>query len=219
MGFRIVGVMSILAISLLPAGVLVSQPQASEVIQLPDPQMSGGMPLMQALKERRTTRSFSARELPQEILSNLLWAAFGVNRGDLGKRTAPSAKNRQEIDVYVAAADGLYLYDGKIHSLKLILAQDLRAATGKQDFVAVAPVNLVYVADYAKMGGAKEEDKLRYSGADTGFIAQNVYLYCASEGLATVVRGWIDRPALAEAMKLRSDQRIVLSQTVGYPGE
>jgi SagB-type dehydrogenase family enzyme len=219
MAFRIVGVMSILAILLLPAGILVSQTQASEVIQLPDPQTSGGKPLMQALQERKTTRSFSPRELPQGMLSNLLWAAFGVNRPEVGKRTAPSARNRQEIDIYVATADGLYLYDGKAHGLKLILAQDLRAATGKQDFVAVAPVNLVYVADYAKMGGTKEQDKLRYSGADTGFIAQNVYLYCASEGLATVVRGWIDRPALAEAMKLRPDQRIVLSHTVGYPGE
>ena len=201
MRFRIFGVVSVLAFALLSTGILVSRTHASEVIRLPDPQTSGGKPLMQALKERKTTRSFSARKLPQEILSNLLWAAFGVNRGDLGKRTAPSARNRQEIDVYVATADGVYLYDGETHSLKLILAQDLRAATGKQDFVAVAPVNLVYVADYAKMGGAKEQDKLRYSGADTGFIAQNVYLYCASEGLATVVRGWIDRPALAEAMK------------------
>ena len=219
MGFRIVGVMSILVFAFLATGVLVSQPQASEMIQLPDPQTSGGKPLMQALQERKTTRSFSPRKLPQEMLSNLLWAAFGVNRPEVGKRTAPSARNRQEIDVYVATADGLYLYDGKTHCLELIRAQDLRAATGKQDFVSVAPVNLVYVADYAKMGGAKEEDKLRYSGADTGFIAQNVYLYCASEGLATVVRGWIDRPALAEAMKLRPDQKIVLSQTVGYPGE
>jgi SagB-type dehydrogenase family enzyme len=205
--------------ALLATGVSISLTRASEVIQLLEPQTSGGMPLMQALKERKTTRSFSARELPQRILSNLLWAAFGVNRPELGKRTAPSARNRQEIDVYVAIADGLYLYDGKTHGLKLILPQDLRASTGKQDFVAVAPVNLIYVADYAKMGGTKEQDKLRYSGADSGFIAQNVYLYCASEGLATVVRGWIDRPALAEAMKLRPDQRIVLSQTVGYPGE
>ncbi len=215
---RIFGVMCVLAGALLLTSVLVSRPQAAEVIQLPDPQTSGGKPLMQALKERKTTRSFSPSTLPREVLSNLLWAAFGLNRPEEGKRTAPSARNRQEIDIYVAAADGLYLYDGKAHGLKLILSEDLRAATGKQDFVQVAPVNLVYVADYSKMEGAKEEDKLLYSGADTGFIAQNVYLYCASEGLATVVRGWIDRPALAEAMKLRPDQRIVLSQTVGYPG-
>jgi SagB-type dehydrogenase family enzyme len=177
------------------------------------------MPLMQTLKERKTTRSFSPRKLPEEVLSNLLWAAFGINRPETGRRTAPSARNRQEIDIYVATPEGLFLYDAKTHGLQLILAQDIRAATGKQDFVAGAPVNLIYVADYAKMGGTKQEDKLRYSAADTGFIAQNVYLYCASEGLATVVRGWIDKSALAEAMKLKPDQQIVLSQTVGYPSE
>ena len=147
----------------------------------------------------------------------MLWAAFGVNRPDSGKRTAPSAMNWQEIDIYVATVDGLYLYDAKRHALKPVLAEDIRALTGGQPFVREAPVNLVYVADFSRMGKAKADDKLFYSAADTGFISQNVYLYCASEGLATVVRGSIDRPDLAKVMRLRPDQRVVLAQSVGYP--
>jgi nitroreductase len=152
-----------------------------------------------------------------EVLSNMLWAAFGVNRPDSGKRTAPSARNWQEIDIYVATADGLYVYDAKAHMSKRVLAEDIRAMTGRQTYVGEAPVNLIYVADLSRMGGATDADKVFYSAADTGFISQNVYLYCASEGLATVVRGLIDRPALAKAMKLRSDQKVILAQSVGYP--
>ena len=186
-------------------------------VELPKPDMEGGKPLMQVLKARQSGREFSAEKLPPQVLSNLLWAAWGVNRPDSGRRTAPSASNRQEIEIYVATAEGLYLYDAKAHRLQPVLAKDLRAATGRQPFVGEAPVNLVYVADYSKMGKGSDEDKALTAGADTGFISQNVYLYCASEGLATVVRGMVDRPALARAMNLRPDQRIVLGQTVGYP--
>jgi SagB-type dehydrogenase family enzyme len=188
-------------------------------VVLPKPQTEGGKPLMQVLKDRKTSREFSPRKLPDQVLSNLLWAADGINRPDLGKRTAPSAVNWQEIDIYVALADGLYLYDAKTHTLQPVLAEDLRALTGKQPFVKDAPLNLVYVADRTKMGKASEADKDIYSAADTGFISQNVYLYCASEGLATVVRGAVDKPALAKSMKLRPEQRIILAQTVGYPKE
>jgi SagB-type dehydrogenase family enzyme len=179
--------------------------------------MEGGKPLLQSLQERKTSREFSAEKLPDQVLSNLLWAANGINRPDSGKRTAPTASNRQEIDIYVALAQGLYLYDAKTHSLQPVLAEDLRANTGTQAFVKDAPVNLVFVADYAKMGRSNDTDKGFYSAADTGFVSQNVYLFCASEGLATVVRGLIDRPALATAMKLRPDQKIILAQTVGFP--
>lgn len=188
-------------------------------IQLPKPQMDGGKPLMQALKERKSTRSFSSEKLPMQTLGNLLWAAFGVNRPETGQRTAPSAMNRQEIDIYVATADGLYLYDAKANTLQPVLTNDVRAATGMQPFVKDAPVNLVYVADYSRMGGQNDESKNLYSAADTGFIAQNVYLFCASEGLGTVVRGSVDRPTLAKTMKLRPDQKIILAQTVGYSGK
>lgn len=183
-------------------------------IPLPQPQTDGGRPLMQVLKERKTTREFAANKLPAQLLSNLLWAAFGVNRPD-GRRTAPSAMNWQEMDIYVATSDGLFLYDAKGNRLEAVLAQDLRAATGTQPFVATAPLDLVYVADLSKTGSGPDAEV--YTAADAGFVAQNVYLFCASEGLATVVRGSIDRAALAKAMKLRPEQKIILAQTVGYP--
>ncbi len=170
---------------------------------------------MQALKDRETNRTFAERKLNQQVLSNLLWAACGINRPDSGKRTAPTAMNKQEIDVYVAMEQGLYLYDAKRHSLNLVVRKDLREMTGKQPFVKKAPINLVYVADYSRMGGS-EAEKVFYSGTDTGFVSQNVYLFCASEGLATVVRGYVDRDRLAKEMNLKSSQKITLAQTVGY---
>ena len=186
-------------------------------IQLPAPQTDGGRPLMQVLKDRATVREYKSDPLPPQELSNLLWAAFGINRADSGKRTAPTAMNRQEIDIYVALADGLYLWDAKANVLNLVLAQDIREATGRQPFVKDAPVNLVFVTDMAKMGDRGKEYHELYSWADTGFISENVYLYCASAGLGTVVRGAVDREALAKAMNLRPDQKIVFAQTVGYP--
>jgi SagB-type dehydrogenase family enzyme len=196
---------------------ILAAAQELKPIELPKPQVDGGRPLMQVLKERSTSRDFSSEKLPLPVLSNLLWAAFGVNRPESGKRTAPSALNWQEIDIYVATADGLYVYDAKAHRLNPVLAEDVRAATGTQPYVKGAPVNLVYVADLAKTGKASAADQDFYTAADTGFIAQNVYLFCASEGLAAVVRGSVDRAALAKVMKLRPDQKITLAQTVGYP--
>ena len=195
----------------------LSLAQELKPISLPSPQTNGGKPLMQALKDRHSTREFSSEKLSPQVLSNLLWAAFGINRPDTGKRTAPSAMNWQEIDIYVATADGLYVYDAKGNKLDPVLAEDVRGATGMQPFVKDAPLDLVYVADLAKTGKSSAEDKNFYTGADAGFIAQNVYLFCASEGLAVVVRGNVDRAALAKMMKLRHDQKIVLGQTVGYP--
>jgi SagB-type dehydrogenase family enzyme len=205
----------VLAVLILPVTLTFGEELKS--VPLPKPQTDTGKPLMQALKDRSSSRSFSAEKLPVQMLSNLLWAASGINRTDAGKRTVPSARNWQEIDIYVAMADGLYLYDPKNHVLKPVLSGDIRAMTGKQDFVKDAPVNLIYVADFSKMGDAAKDDKVLYSAADTGFISQNVYLFCASEGLATVVRGSIDREDLAKAIKLRADQKIILAQTIGYP--
>jgi SagB-type dehydrogenase family enzyme len=198
--------------------IYVASISAAEIklVLLPAPQVDGGRPFMQVLKDRSSSRLFSSEKLSTQVLSNLLWAAFGINRPDTGKRTAPSAVNRQEIDIYVATADGLYLYEAKSQSLKLIVSDDIRALTGRQDFVKEAPVNLIYVADFSRMGNAPKEDKELYSAADTGFVSQNVYLYCASEGLATVVRGSIDKQALAKTMKLQPDQKIILAQSVGY---
>ena len=208
-----------LIICLLFLGGLCSAPvfgQDFAGIELPDPQTDGGRPLMQVLKERKTTRDYSPDPVPIQHLSNLLWAAFGVNRPSSGKRTAPSAMNRQEISVYVALKKGLYLYDAENNLLQPVVAGDLRALSGTQTYVGDAPVNLIYVADFSRMAAIGLEKKNFYAAADAGFIAQNVYLYCASEGLATVVRGSIDREKLAEAMKLGPEQRIILAQTVGY---
>lgn len=188
-------------------------------IQLPPPETSGGKPLVTVLKERKTSRAFSSKPLPPQVLSNLLWAAFGINRPD-GHRTAPSAMNWQETDIYVALPDAVYVYDAKKNVLREVVSGDMRKYTGTQDFVATAPVDLVYVADLAKTGNrANEAAQMLFVDADTGFIAQNVYLFCASEGLAVVVRGSVNREELAKVLKLRPDQRITLSQTVGYPAQ
>jgi len=191
--------------------------QDLEDITLPAPRTDGGKPLMQALKDRQSMRVFSTEKLPIQVLSDLLWAAAGINRTDSGKRTAPSARNWQEVEVYAVTEDGAYLYDAKTNILKAVVKGDMRKLTGGQDFVAIAPLNLVYVADAAKMEGASPEDQALYAGADTGFIAQNVYLFCASEGLATVVRGSVDRKLISEALKLGETKKVMLGQTVGYP--
>ncbi|MFC1703524.1 nitroreductase family protein [Candidatus Omnitrophota bacterium] len=193
--------------------------QEEKAIKLPAPKTTGGKPLMQALKERKSVREFSPKKLSLQVLSNLLWAACGINRPELGKRTAPSAMNMQEIDIYVATAEGLYLFNADVHDLEVVVSEDIRALTGKQPFVEGAPVNLIYVADFAKMGKTSANERDFYAAADTGFISQNVYSFCASEGLVTVVRGWVDRQALAKVMKLRENQKIIFAQTVGYPAD
>jgi SagB-type dehydrogenase family enzyme len=207
---------AVLAVMVFAAPLFLAA-QEAEVIKLPAPQMTGGKPLLDCLKARQSTRDFSTEKLSPQVLSNLLWAADGINRPDEGKRTAPSAVNWQDIDIYAATADGLFLYLPKEHALKKILGEDVRSATGSQDFVKAVPLDLVYVSDYSKMQRGTEEDKRFYSGAHTGFISQNVYLYCASEGLNTVVRGLVDREAAAKIMKLRPEQHVTLAQSVGYP--
>jgi len=201
----------------LPALALATAVVAQDLapVALPPPQTDGGKPLMQALRLRASARAFAPDPLPEQKLSNLLWAAWGVNRPQEGRRTAPSARNWQEIDVLVLNATGAYVYDAKAHALKPLASGDLRALAGTQDFVKDAPVNLVYVADTSRMESGTDPQPMAY--ADAAFIAQNVYLFCASEGLATVVRASVDRPALAKALKLRDSQLIVFAQSVGFP--
>ena len=208
---------AIAATMLALASVASASDQAD--IPLPPPRTEGGMPLMQALKVRQTSRAFSPKTIPAQVLADLLWAAYGVNRPDAGKRTAPSARNWQEVDVFAVTENGAYLYDAKANVLRAVATGDLRKLTGAQGFVGTAPLNLVFVADSSRMTGSSPEDQALYMGADVGFISQNVYLFCASEGLATVVRGMVDREALAKALNLPDNQKIVLAQTVGYPGE
>jgi nitroreductase len=198
----------------ITAGPLAAQDL--QPIKLPPPQTDGGKPLMQVLNTRHTTREFDTTKLTPQVLSNLLWAAFGVNRAD-GKRTAPSAVNWQEIDIYVFLQEGTYVYQAKENVLRPVAAGDLRAATGAQPFAATVPVDLVYVADLAKTGKIAPEQRDVWSPADAGFIAENVYLFCASEGLNVVVRGMIDKVALAAKLQLRPDQKIWLAQSIGYP--
>jgi len=187
-------------------------------IALLPPRLDGGVSLMAALARRRSSRAFAPEPLDLRLLSDLLWAATGVNRGDTGQRTAPTARDRRDLDVYAATAGGLFRYDVEHHALVPIAPQDVRALTGMQDFVATAPLDLIYVSDLAKVAGENREDKLVFAGSHAGFVSQNVYLFCASAGLSTVVRASIDKPKLAEALRLRPDQLIVLSQTVGFPG-
>jgi len=204
-------------LSLAAFGLGTAHADDGALIRLPAPQMTGGKPLMQALRERHSTREFTPKVLPAQVLSDLLWAASGVNRPESGKRTAPSARDWREIDIYVVIADGAYVYDPDAQALRRVLARDVRALTGMQDFVASAPLNLVYVADQNRMTGASADDRERYAAADSAFMAQNVYLYCASAGLGAVVRGLVDRAALAKALGLAGHQQIMFAQTVGYP--
>lgn len=192
------------------------QGEGAVKIELPLPIKEGGMPLMEAISKRRSQREFAPTEVPLPVLSNLLWAAYGVNRPD-GGRTAPSALNAQEIDLYVALPSGAYLYDAVENLLQLVASNDLRRVTGYQDFVDEAPLDLVFVADYSRMKLAPVRQRESYASAAAGAISQNLYLFAASNGLATVIRAWIDREAIADALGLNHDQQVLLSQTVGYP--
>jgi nitroreductase len=197
-------------------GTAVAPAAERPVIPLPPPNQSGGKPLMAALKERQSTREFSARPLPLQMLADLLWAGFGINRPESDHRTAPSTMNMQEIDLYIALADGLYLYEAKPHQLRLIENGDLRPKTGGKAALQEAPAIVILVADFSRMTKAKPQDRDFYAAIDTGFISQNLYLFCASAGLATVVHE-LERPPLARAMNLRPEQRIMIAQSVGYP--
>ncbi|BBD45648.1 MAG: SagB/ThcOx family dehydrogenase [Petrimonas sp.] len=184
-------------------------PLDAQDIQLSAPDKKGGKPLMQALSERKSAREFQEKELPDEVLSNLLWAANGFNRED--KRTAPTANNRQELELYLVMKSGIYFYNAREHRLALVKKGDYRKSAGTQTYVANAPVNILFVSDSGKASGKN------YAYTDCGFVSQNIYLFCASEGLATVVRGSYDKKVLEELLQLPANQEVLLTQTVGYP--
>jgi nitroreductase len=190
--------------------------RAEEVRILSAPRKEQGMPLMQALQRRRSTREFAPSPLPTQLLSDLLWAAYGINRSS-GDRTAPYWRHIMVIDVYAVMAEGVWLYDPKQHSLRPHLAMDIRAQTGTQDFVATAPLNLVYVAHGERLTGISSEERRLYASVDAAFAGQNVYLFCASEGLATVFRGAVDIKKLNQAMRLGDREFVTFAQSVGYP--
>jgi len=197
------------------AGTAAQAADEPPVMQLPAPKTAGGMPLMQVLKLRRSTREYADRPLPLQVLSDLLWAAYGVNRPS-GDRTAPYWRHIMVIDVYAAMADGVWFYDPKGHLLRKHLSADIRAATGQQDFVGSAPLNLVYVAHGERMHDVSPEQRRLYASVDSGFIGQNVYLFCASEGLASVFRAAVDYKKLEKAMQLEDEQFVTFAQTVGF---
>jgi len=188
-------------------------------IKLSAPDKKGGKPLMTVLSDRKSGRNYVAgKQLTQNQLSNLLWAAQGVNRPD-GRLTSPTARNWQEIDLYAVMESGTYLYNREKHSLDLKSKEDLRKYAAKQEFAQKAPLILVYVVNYGKMTGADEESKKRFSSVDCGFIGQNIYLYCASEGLSTVFLGMVDTKGMGRVLKLDHNFEVLFSQTIGVPAK
>lgn len=188
---------------------------AAKTLTLLPATQTGGMPLMQALAARESQREFSKTPFPPQTLSDLLWSAAGINRTEHEGRTFPSAMNAQEVLLYVAMPEGLFLYDPKIHALELVVVRDVRPVTGNQDFVDTAPLDLVFVADHSRMKRIPAAQREAFAHVAAGAMAQNVYLYCASAGLSTVLRAWFDRHALSQAMGLSTDHQLLLSQTVG----
>ncbi|MDD3657094.1 MAG: SagB/ThcOx family dehydrogenase [Atribacterota bacterium] len=195
----------------------------NKIIKLPIPQKELSFPLMKALERRRSKRRWIEKPLSEQELSNLLWAACGITKqqtkNSKSKRTAPSACNSQEIKVYIALEKGLFLFDEKEHQLIQILNKDIRADIGTQKMMQLAPVGLIYVADFLKMKSilfSNEQKKWFFSVADTGFICQNIYLYCAATNLNTVVLGLVDRDKLHEIMDLQKHEKIVFTQVVGH---
>ena len=190
---------------------------AEKTIKLPPPDKAGGKPLMQCLTERKSERKFDSKPLPPQILSDLLYAADGISRPD-GRKTVPTARNLQSQEVYAAMPDGLYLYHPKTHSLDLVKAGDIREKCGMQAIHKTAPIVLIYVGDVSKIGKNAAE-KVFYAANHAGYASQNVYLYCTSAGLATVVCGLVNKPELEKAMELPGTKRVQLTQPVAYPAK
>jgi nitroreductase len=207
------GILATAALAAAPAAVA----QELKPRDLPPPQGEGGLSLTAALKLRRSTREYSDRPLPAQVLSDLLWAAFGINRPASDGRTVPYWRHIMVLDVYLVMAEGVWLYEPKTHKLLPYMKEDLRAQTGLQDFVVTAPLNLVYVAHGERMTDVTPEERRLYASVDASFIGQNVYLFCAAEGLATVFRGAVDGPKLGQTLKLPEQQFVTFAQTVGYP--
>ncbi len=209
--------LGILATAGLAAGVTRVAAAEPTTIDLPPPWKDGGKPLAQAAWGRRSIREFADKPVPIEVLSNLLWTACGVNRPATADRTVPSWRHAIESEIFVAAADGAWSYDARAHRLTQVLPDDIRVQTSMQDYVGSAPLDLVYVADGDRLQGVSADEKRLWAFTDVGFIGQNVYLYCASEGLATVFRGSVDRARRAQTLRLPAAKFITCAQTVGYP--
>ncbi len=205
-------------LSLVTLIVTLSFFSMAQDIKLPQPNKEGGMPLYEALSNRQTNREFSDKQLDEQQLADLLWCANGENRKD-GKRTAPSARNAQEIDIYVFNQEGVFLYIPEKNALKMIISKDMREGMSGRGgkMILSAPVTLLFVANYDKMNGFDEAGREFYGATDAGYVSQNVYLYCAANNLNTVVMGAIDRPKIMDFLKVNG--KPILAQPVGYPVE
>ncbi|MGB9603126.1 MAG: nitroreductase family protein [Limisphaerales bacterium] len=202
---------------ILMAAIWCELCSASEIVLLPNPRQTGGAPIMEALKNRKSTREFSTRPIEIKTLGEILWAGFGINRPENLHRTAPSAMNSQEIDIYIAIKEGVFLYEPKTNGLIKISDSDVREKISNQQFNKTAPVVLVFVADYSRSKAQPPQRQL-YAYIDTGFISQNIYLYCASEGLGTVIHE-LNRTQTAKLLNLKPNQEVIMAQSIGYPKE
>lgn len=215
-------------LTILAGTIAYGSSKPLQPILLPEPEKEGGKSVLAALQERRTTRGISTREISPQVLSSLLWAAFGVNRkqASFGKpgRTAPSASNSQEIDLYIARAEGVYIYQAVPHQLTPVVAGDFRARAGRRG-ASKAPLNIFYIADLSRYDlGPRQPDRSigdpevqkSYYYTDTGFIAQNVYLFAAAHGMAAWFHN-CDRKNTVKEFKLKPTQRVLFAQSVGYP--
>jgi nitroreductase len=194
-----------------------TSPPATLSRPVPPPRPDFGASLADALRQRRSQRDFAPRALPDQVLGEILWCAYGINRPATADRTAPSWRHARETEIFAAMADGVWRYDALNHRLLPHLAADIRAETGMQDFVGTAPLSLVFVTDADHLGPLPDTERHRIASADTGFIGQNVYLYCAATGLACVFRGSLDTAALARRLALPPTRFVTFAQTVGYP--
>jgi SagB-type dehydrogenase family enzyme len=206
----------VVVLLLLTGGIMSAQ--SLKTIKLPAPALKNDKLFMQTVKERKSSREFSEKELSLQDLSNLLWCANGVNRPESGKRTSPSAMNKQDVDIYVVLKEGAYLYEAKTHELFPVVSDDYRKNTGMQPYVATAPLNLIYVSDLSKFDFLKKrEEQVMTAAIDAGHCSQNVYLYGAAANLAVVTRTSVDKTKMAEILKLKPQQLVIMAQTVGYP--
>lgn len=205
------------ALSILSATLLAGTAMAGD-ITLPAPAKEGGKPLMTALAERKSSRSFSEKGIPLQTLSDLFWAANGINRPD-GRRTAPSAMNRQEIDLYAVMKNGTFRYEAQGHKLVEVTTEDLRKTSGLPGFSGTAPLTIISVVNGSKQNIKEKAASARLGAVDCGFIGQNIYLFCTSAGLNTVYLGTLNAQALAASLKLGEGSEAFFAQTVGYPAE
>lgn len=195
-----------------------SAPHGMVTVKLPAPRTAGGKPLMEVLGLRRSIREFEPKALSTEVISDLLWAACGINRPETGDRTAPCWRHVIVIDLYLAMADGVWIYDPKTNSLLPHLPADIRTKIDlHQDYVGKAPLTLIYVGNHERMRDVDTWERRLYASVDAAFIGQNVYLFCASEGIATVFHQTRDHNQLGRTLQVSAEQFVVFAQTVGYP--